>query len=360
MQDGPHRPGRGGGRRRAAPRAARPATLLETLGRIHLARRDWTAGRPGGRRCCAGRATRGARRWRTALEAASLRGQGRTAETVALLRGAAPATATPRPWRSWCGPRWRRATSPARRRYLDGVLAKDPGEPAAAGCCRPGSRRCAGDAAAAEARLPRADRRRARPGAGAPGAMSPARRPGPRRRRRWRRSTPGSPPRPATARLLLRQGGAARGGGRHRRRDRALRGALCPRHRLGGAGQQPREPADQPSRRPGEPRAGLRHRPAAARLGRAAVPGHLRLDPAPARRQRPGARLPRAGRRGAARQRRWCSSTAARRSSRSAAPRRARASFERALAAAAAGSPLPQAETVGARLARPPRRPRRG
>ena len=352
MQDDRHRPGRGRGGRRAAPRARRTASCCSMLGQIHLARRDWT---------------------RADQVAALLREQdGPEADgDGGRPRDREPARPGPRP--PTRSPRSRGSPAPdggdvramadlmqgyveagdlaAAQRYLDGVLAAGSGERAGAadaGRARPAR----GRPRRRRGRLPRGDRRR-------PGRCrrryqalyALPRRPGPRRRGARPRSTPGSPRRRDSAPARLRQGRAPRGPGRHRRRDRRLRDALRPRQRLAGARQQPREPDRQLPRRPGEPRARLRHRPAAARLGacrssRTPTAGSCTAAATTTRRSatspRPPRRCPTT---------RWCSSTSPRPSSRSSRRAEARASFARALAAAEAGSPLPQLEAARARIA---------
>ena len=82
--------------------------LLEVLGQIHLARGDWA------RAAQVAQLLRedddpAARALAERLEAASLKAQGRTAETAALLEALAGTGDRP-PWRSWCAPSSRRAT----------------------------------------------------------------------------------------------------------------------------------------------------------------------------------------------------------------------------------------------------------
>ena len=275
--------------------------LLSMLGQIHLARRDWARadqvaallraqGGPEAKATAAG------------LETASLRGQGKTSDAIAALEGLAGADgADVRAMADLMQSYAEAGDLAAARGYLDGVFAADPAS-LPAKLMQAGLDQLAGDPAAAEAGYRAVIAAAPDLPQGYQALYAFLARPGPRRRgrgrarRRARRGAGKRAPR-------LRQGRDPRGARRHRRRDRRLRDALCRRHRLAGARQQPREPARELPRRPGEPRARLRHRPAAARLGGPAVPGHLRLDPAPPRRRRPGARLPRPGRRGAARQR---------------------------------------------------------
>ena len=265
----------------------RTATCSGMLGRIHLARRDWARagqvaahparpGRPGGggawprASTAGGLARRGPaarRRWRCS------RRWPRPAATTAMADAGARAASPP-------------ATPPAPQAYLDGCSpATRRSRPARTAAGRAAA--MAGDPAEAEALLPRGDRRGpGRPGpyralfgllAGTASPTAAARR-ARRRHRRRRRTTAGcSSPGPACARPR-RLAGA----------DRRLRDALRPRQRRAGGRQQPREPADRaaaPTRRRSSAPSPSPGGCAGSR--RAAVPGHLRLDPAPARRLPP-------------------------------------------------------------------------
>ena len=309
----------------ALRRAPDDRQLLLELGQIHLARQDWTPRRPGGGDPAPGRTTPRPRRWRRASRprACAARAAPRTPRRRSRASPARTAATSGR-WRIWCRATPTPATSPRRSATSTAcsprIPASVPGA-AAARRARPDARR----PRRRRGRLPRGGRRRPCPcrrRTRRSTASSPARA-GPPRPRRC--STPGSPPLPDSAALGFAKAGLLEREGRHRRGDRRLRGALCPGQRLAGARQQPREPDRQLPRRPGEPRARLRHRPAAARHRRALLPGHLRLDPAPPRRQRPGAAAtsPPPPRRCPTT--RWCSSTSPRPSWRSAgAARRAR------------------------------------
>ena len=287
------------------------------------------------------------------LETASLRGQGRTADAIAALEGLAGAGRRRRPGDGRPGAELCRGRRPRRRRRATSTACSprirraSPARLMQAGldqlARRPGGRR---------GRLPRGDRRRPGPAAGA-----------------TRRSTPSSlgQGRAAEAEAALDAGLAARAATARRcvfakaglleaRGD--IDGAIAAyetlyaaRQRLAGARQQPREPARELPRRPGEPRARLRHRPAAARLGacRSSRTPTAGSCTAAATTTRRSATSPRPPRRCPAT--RWCSSTSPRPSSRSAAAPRRAPSFARALAAAEAGSPLPQLEIARARIA---------
>ena len=286
----------------ALRRAPEDPELLATLGEIHLARRDWARagqvaallarlGRPGGGGD-GGRARGGAPRRARAAPTRPWR-----------CSRSSPATAaTPARWRRWCAPASRPATRPA---PAPGSPACWPTTPATRrrGCCSPGSTpRRATRPPPRPATGRWSPTRRASPPATGPGPAS-SRRPGAAPRRR-RRSTPGSTRSPGDADLMFARAGLAEAAG-DREGAIALYEALYARDP--GAPVVANNLASLIATTRPDPEsldARLRHRPAAARLGRAAVPGHLRLDPAPARRPGPGARLPRPGRRGDARQRR--------------------------------------------------------
>ena len=288
----------------ALRRAPENPELLDTLGRIHLARHDWPrvgqvaellrkTGDPQ------------AARMADALEAASLQGQNRTGDTIAMLKDLADSGGGGQAMADLMRAYVEAGDVAGAQAYVDGVLAAGSRQRArpddagrAAGAARRERRR--------RGRLPGGDRRRPCPAPALPGAVRAPERPRPRGRRPGGARAgagghrPGRGPERGAA---LHPGRAARAGRRLRGGDRRLRDALRPRQQRHDDRQQPREPAQQPAQRPGEPGARLRHRPAAEILRRAVFPGHLRLDPAAARRRRAGARLPRAGGAGAAAER---------------------------------------------------------
>ena len=350
MQDEAHRPGRGGGGRRAPPRAGEPASFSTCSGgstspaatgpapprwpEILREQEDPAVPRHGHR--ARDREPRGPgphRRDDRAPEGRRRRQRSGDARALAGLMQAYVAA----------------GDLAAAEEHLDGILARDP-KNVPARLMQGGLDALEGDAAAAEAtyRAVIAETPAARAayqalatllagqgkGAEAVAAVDQG-----LAALRGRRPAP------------LPQGRAPRVPGRHRRRHRALRGDLCRRQQLAGDRQQPREPHRQQPRRRGEPRARLRDRPPPARhracpSSRTPTAGSCTAAATASRRSAssppPPPRCPAT---------RWCSSTSPRPSARSAASREARAAYERALLAAEAGSPLPQAAEARARIA---------
>ena len=136
----------------ALRRSPRDPALLEALGRVHVARHDWPraaqvtgilreAGDPAAAALADG------------LEAASLQAQGRTAETVALLESLADGDGAA--MAALVRTRVEAGDLAGARSYLEGVLAKDAGNPsgpAAAGRARGGAGRRGGGRGAATGR----------------------------------------------------------------------------------------------------------------------------------------------------------------------------------------------------------------
>ena len=193
------------------------------------------------------------------------------------------------------------------RTYLEGVRAESPAAPLPR-LMLAGLDALEGRTAAAEAgyRALIADEPRLRPGlrGALPGCSArPSRRPPPRRwRKAWRR--------PAGTRGSC---SSRRAGSRPRATSRA-RSPPTRRSTPGTSGSAlvANNLASLLSSHRADPAALERAFAIARRLQgqrRAAVPGHLRLDPGPARRGRGGAARSRGGRRGAARASPWCSTT---------------------------------------------------
>ena len=133
----------------ALRRAPEDPELLTLLGEIHVARGDWprvaqvaallrAANDPA------------ATAMATGLEAASLQGQGRTAETLELLQGLVESGADAEALAALVRGRVEAGDTAGARATLDAVLAKDPGNPAAR-LLQAGLAAVEGDAAAAEA-----------------------------------------------------------------------------------------------------------------------------------------------------------------------------------------------------------------
>ena len=351
MQDDRLGPAEGGDRRRAAPRPAGPRAP-GMLGRIHLAPPRLGPRRPGGGDPARARTTRPRPRMATALEAAALRGAEPLRRDDRRCSRSSPASRRRRrgDGRVSCRPTCAAGDLAGARAYLDGVLgrrSRQPPAPADAG----GPRRARRRHRRGRGRLPRAGRRRPGYAAGLPGALSrcsPARARPPRPRPR---STPASPP-PATTRgcCSLKAGRLEAEGDI----DGAIavyetlyaRDSASPLVANNLASLLSSHRADA-----GEPRARLRHRPAAARqptcrssrtptagsCSCAATPPQALAYLEPAAAALPGNALVQfhlgeaelaLGDRAAA-----------------------QAAFDRALAAAEAGSPLPQAATARARAA---------
>ena len=109
----------------ALRRAPEDPELLDMLGRIHLARRDWT--RAGQVAEILRKAdTPASRAMATALTTASLEGQGRTAETIELLKGAAADDSDARALAGLMQAYVAAGDLAAARSHLDELLARDP------------------------------------------------------------------------------------------------------------------------------------------------------------------------------------------------------------------------------------------
>ena len=346
------RPGRGGGGRRAA-RAPR------TTGELLLDARPDPPGAPATgpaprrwRRCCASRSDPEAAamaaepRDREPARPGPLGGRGRSCSRAL----AGPTAATSGRWRIWCRAMPTPAISTRRSATSTGCWPRIR-RASPAGCCGPGSTQLARRCRRRRGRLPRGGRRRPCSAAGASRrSYRLPRRPGPHRRggggarRRARR-------RAGDARRCASPGpGSSRQQGDI---DGAIAGYEALYAEDSGSPVLANNLASLIASYRDDP-ASLERAFAIARRLRGsevpAFPGHLRLDPAPARRQRPGARLSRPGRGGAARQR--AGAVPPRRDRAGARPpRRGAASFARAVAAAEAGSPLPQLAAVRQRLA---------
>ena len=311
----------------ALRRAPEDPELLGMLGEIHLARRDFArAGQVAA--LLAASKDPAAQAHGGRLEAARLAGEGRTEETLALLEelagdGDAGAMA------ALVRARVEAGDAAGARAWLDGRAGRTIPATRRRGCCSPGST------------PPAATRPPPRP---ATGRSSPTRRTSPPAHRAWAGLLAGTgrgaeaaatldaglAANPGDADLMFARAGLAEAAG-DREGAIALYEALYARDT--GAPVVANNLASLLATTRGDPespRARLRHRPAAPGLGRAAVPGHLRLDAlsCAATRPRRSTTWRRRPRRCPATPR--CSSTAPRPSSRSsAATRRGRATTGR-------------------------------